>query len=58
MLRSHMSLSQLTAFPVLIKHKVGRIFIVLMQTVLQAAFSSTDDIDQILKLNLYPTNIV
>jgi DNA-binding transcriptional LysR family regulator len=40
---AHVDLPQLTGFPVLVKHKVGWVFVVLMQIVLQAALFSTGE---------------
>jgi len=47
-----MRLPQLAGFPVFVKHKVGWIFIDVMQIVLQAALYSTGDIDQLFELSL------
>ena len=53
-----MGLPQLATFPILIEQEVRRIFIVLMQVVIDAAFFGPSDVDQFEKLSLHQVDLV
>lgn len=57
MLRTHMILPHLAGRPVFKEHEVGRVLIVLVQVVLNAASFKSGDVDQLFKFTLHQLDL-